>query len=172
MRVPQLRPATAADEAFFRALYHSTRAEEARASGWPPAMVQAFLDSQFAAQQAGYAQSFPGAETFAVLLGADAPEPVGRIILYRSAHALRLVDFALSPSSRNQGLGTRLLAQLQQMARRAGCPLELQVERGSRALSLYLRAGFTRCGENALRVQMRWQPDDERAVDSPGLKSV
>ena len=167
MRVPQLRPATPADDAFFRVLYHSTRAEEARASGWPQAMIQAFLDSQFAAQQAGYAQSFPGAETFAVLLGADSPEPVGRVILYRSAHALRLVDFALSPPHRNRGLGTQLLAQLQQRAKHAGCPLELQVERGNRALALYLRTGFTRYGENALRVQMIWQPHSERETESP-----
>lgn len=158
MLVSLLRPATAEDEAFFRALYHSTRAEEVRAMRWPPEMARAFLDSQFTAQKAGYAQAFPGAETFAVLPEPGVPDPVGRLILYRSAHAIRLVDIALMPGHRNQGLGTRVIALLQQWARIDDMPLHLQVEHHNRALVLYLRAGFRRSSENELRIQMVWRP--------------
>jgi putative acetyltransferase len=52
------------------------------------------------------------------------------------------------PDQRGRGVGKRVLAEIEQIARRAGLPL-LRLETGihnTEALALYRRAGFVECG--------------------------
>lgn len=125
---------------------------------WPQEMKNAFLDSQFAAQTVGYRQAFSDAQYFVILPEAGATEAAGRLITHRSDQVLRIVDIALMPNYRNKGLGTRIIHTLQQQARGSGERLQLRVERNSPALRLYLRLGFIRCCEDALREHMEWTP--------------
>ncbi len=149
-----LRPEEAQDEPFLFELYASTRQEELDSWGWPPKMRRAFLDLQFKASQA-QRRACPGAEFQLVLLaGAQA----GRIILQRTADALRLVDIALLPRYRNAGLGTALMRRIVAEAAAGNQPLRLQVLKGNRAARLYQRLGFARTSETELHVEMEWRP--------------
>ena len=114
-----LRPEQPGDEPFLFDLYASTRQEELDATGWDAGMRTAFLKMQFAAMQRGYHATFAGAE-FSVILKAG--QPVGRVIIHRTATEFRIVDMALLPEHRNSGVGTVLVSQVMEEAARAKLP--------------------------------------------------
>ncbi len=149
-----LRSERPGDEPFLREVYGSTRQEELEASGLPLAMRAAFLDLQFKAQQQGYRSAFPQAEFHVILLG---HQPVGRMAVNRAAGELRLIDIALLPEHRNQGIGTALIQKLSTEAAAAGQPLRLSVVKGQRAVHLYHRLGFAKTGESGWRDLMEWR---------------
>lgn len=134
-----LRPATASDEAFLFTLYASTREGELGTWGWAPAQREAFLRMQWMAQGRDWAQRYSGAEHRVVVVD---NQPIGRLLVARSGTEWRLVDIALLPAHRGGGVGTRLLGELRDEARKAGVPLKLRVLRDSPARRLYARLGF------------------------------
>jgi GNAT superfamily N-acetyltransferase len=150
-----LRPAEAGDEPFLLALYIEARREEFAPLGWDEAMLANFLGMQFRAQRAGYAGAFPGATWSIIQHGG---EPVGRLMVHRAADEIRLVDIALSPEWRGQGIGGRLLAGLQDEARAAGKPLRLHVLAHIPAARLYARFGFVKTGVDGPSEAMEWRP--------------
>jgi ribosomal protein S18 acetylase RimI-like enzyme len=147
------RPERPEDEPFLRELHASTRQEELDAWGLPPEMRAAFLDLQFKAQRHGYHSQFPQAEFLIILV---ANQPVGRIVVNRAADALYLVDIALLPEHRNQGIGTALIKKLQTELT-ANQPLRLSVLKVQRAVRLYLRLGFTKTAESTLSDHMEYR---------------
>jgi ribosomal protein S18 acetylase RimI-like enzyme len=149
-----LRSERPGDEPFLREVYGSTRQEELEASGLPVEMRAAFLDLQFKAQQQGYRSAFPQAEFHVILLD---NQPVGRLAVHRAAGELRLIDIALLPEHRNQGIGTTLIQKLSTEAAAAGQPLRLSVVKGQRAVHLYQRLGFAKTGESDWRDLMEWR---------------
>lgn len=158
-----LRPERPEDEPFLREVYASTRQEELEASGLPVAMRAAFLDMQFKAQQQGYRGAYPQAEFHIILLG---NQPVGRMAANRAAGELRLIDIALLPEHRNQGIGTTLIQKLSTEAAAAGQPLRLSVVKGQRAVHLYQRLGFAKTGESGWRDLMEWRAGKLPASDA------
>jgi GNAT superfamily N-acetyltransferase len=134
-----LRPITDEDLPFLRRLYGMTRAEELAQVGWDDATREAFLDQQFSAQHTAYQTTYQGA-TFDVLLQDGVP--VGRLYVMRWPREIRIVDIALVPEARGQGLGTALLERLIAEAGVVGVPLGIHVEKFNPALQLYLRLGF------------------------------
>jgi GNAT superfamily N-acetyltransferase len=111
------------------------------------------LREQFAARVNAYRNAFPGANHSIVLLGRTS---VGVLIVHRIPAEIRIVDLALLPARRGAGLGTWLLRQLMDEACGARLPLRLQVLKGSPALRLYLRLGFSPAGENGLYLKLEW----------------
>jgi len=158
------RPERPEDEAFLREVYGSTREEELEASGLPLEMRAAFLNMQFKAQQQGYRNTFPQAEFHVILLGNQA---VGRLIVSRAAGEWRLVDIALLPEHRNQGIGTALIQKLLAEAEAAAQPLRLSVIKGQRAFRLYQRLGFAKTGESGWRDLMEWRADKSHLQCNP-----
>ena len=154
-----LRSERPEDEAFLREVYASTREEELEAAAMPVEMRAAFLDLQFKAQQKGYRGMYPRAEFHIIQLG---NRSVGRMVVNRAAGELRLVDIALLPHYRNQGIGTALIQKLSAEAAATGRPLRLSVVKGQRAFQLYQRLGFAKTGESGWHDQMEW-----RAGQSP-----
>ncbi len=154
-RVWSLRPATEADADFLLAVYGSTRAEELALTGWSPAEKDAFVRMQFHAQTVGYRAQSPGAEHLVILVGG---EPAGRAIIDRSGPELRVMDVALLPERRGQGIGTELMRELQAEAAAAGRPVTLHVEVFNRALGWYQRLGFRAAGQQGIHVAMAWTP--------------
>lgn len=136
-----LRAATDGDLTFLRTLYDASRADELAGTAWPDAERARFLDSQFVLQHRHFVTVHPAGDFFVVERRGTA---VGRLYLDRSAPVWRLVDIALSPSARGQGIGTVLLHWLQHAARAAGATgVELHVLRQNhRATRLYAAAGF------------------------------
>jgi len=150
-----LRPEVPADEAVLFQVYACTRVEELDHTGWDAATRQAFLAAQFQAMRRGYAGMFPRAEnSIIVVRGVVA----GRQLLDEDAHWLCVVDLALLPQFQNQGIGTRLMTQVQQRAIAAAKPIRLHVLLNNRAIRFYTRLGFQPVHEAGAHLEMIWRP--------------
>ena len=133
--------------------------------GWPPAMREMFLNSQFSAQVQGYRTTFPNADFQIILSNGGA---VGRMVVNRDTKEILLVDIALLPAHRNAGIGTVLLQRLLSEAAAAGKPLRLSVIKGQRAFRLYQRLGFKKTGESDLRDELEWRAGNRGAEPDRG----
>ena len=135
----ELRAATEDDREFLVALFRTTREDELALTGWSELEKAAFIDMQFRAQDSHYREAYPDGR-FLVVTRAD--EPVGRLYLARLPDELRVVDIALMPDHRGQGIGSSLLATVVAEADAAGLPIRLHVEPWNPAKRLYERLGF------------------------------
>lgn len=151
------RPIREDDQDFLRRLYHSTRAEEMAVVPWPEEQKRIFLDQQFEAQHTFYMEGFTAAE-FSILEAEG--EPIGRLYLDRREGEHRLIDIALLPEARGQGLGTKLLEDVLAEAGEAGKKVRIHVERFNPALRLYDRLGFRQIEEQGPYFLMEWTPEE------------
>jgi ribosomal protein S18 acetylase RimI-like enzyme len=83
-------------------------------------------------------------------------DPVGRLYLDRGGREYRVIDIALLPEQRGQGLGGALLRDLMDDAAASGKGLPIHVEKSNRALRLYRRLGFVTVGDRGVHCIMRW----------------
>ena len=149
----RLRPATFDDEDFLLEVYKSSRGDDLRELGWSEDRIEEFLRMQYEAQQRFFDSEYSQANNQIILLE---DRPVGRMFVDRREHEIRCLDVALLPEYRNAGMGTFLLRQLQDEARRASKPLRLQIIRFNRAVNLFERLGFMRTSETGMHFQMEW----------------
>ena len=149
-----LRPETPADEAFLSAVFASTREEELALTSWDAATRRAFLDQQFAAMRRGYRDMFPAAQFLILELNGT---PAGRLVLHETPQEVRVVDLALLPAQRNQGVGTRLLRAI---CSSAPAPVRLSVVKFNRAIRWYERLGFVKVGEMGFHDELEWRPPE------------
>jgi len=153
MSPPWTQRATQAEDApFLFELYASTRQEELAGWGWPAAQQEAFLRLQYRAREGSYRSGHPDAEDRLVLLEGA---PIGRWCVDRSGDSLHLVDLAVLPAYRGQGIGASLLRALCEEADQADRAVTLQVLEGSPAVRLYLRHGFEPQGLQPPYLSMR-----------------
>jgi ribosomal protein S18 acetylase RimI-like enzyme len=149
-----LRPIREEDEEFLFRLYASTREDELAGVSWSDETRAAFLRQQFAAQRAGYAETYAGA-TFDLVLANEVP--AGRLYVARWPREVRLVDISFLPAYRRLGLGTRLIRRLQDEAAASGSTLTIHVEMFNPALRLYQRLGFTAVATDGPYWFMEWR---------------
>jgi GNAT superfamily N-acetyltransferase len=135
----ELRPVEAVDEELLFRVYASTRVEELAVVPWDDGQKDAFLRAQFDAQDRWYREHYVGASYDVVLVDG---EPCGRLYVYRGDAEIRIVDIALLPTQRGNGVGSALLRELLAEADAAGKPVTIHVERFNPALRLYERLGF------------------------------
>ena len=152
----RFRTAQDSDLPFFFALYASTREEELAQVDWSSDQIDAFLRMQFEAQHRYYHEQYPDAD-YLVVQKDDVD--IGRIYLHRRADELRLIDIALIPESRNQGLGGQLLRDLLDEGQASALPVRIHVETYNPAMHLYLRLGFNPVEDEGVYQLMEWQPD-------------
>jgi len=152
-----LRPARAEDESFRYRLFVETAAEEFMAIVGDANLLQ----MQYRARETNYAAIFPAAEEKIICL-ADG-SPAGRLLVCEQPGRMRLIDIGLLKSQRGQGVGSAVVWSLQQECEAKGLPLELQVRQASPAARLYSRLGFTVTSQDAMYVQMTWQPTQQAA---------
>lgn len=148
----KLRAVADGDRDFLMAVFASTRADELAALADAP-LIETFVSMQFNAQQHGYRMAYPHAESSLILLE---DRPVGRMIVDRTAEAIRLVDIALLAEFRARGIGSILLRQLIDEARATKKLLLLSVYRFNPAVRLYERLGFSKVADDGLYIQMQW----------------
>lgn len=150
----RLRPSQPQDEAFLRRVYAATRAAEIALAGWSAQQAEAFLRMQFDAQHQQYHARHPDA-AFDIIVadGQDA----GRLYVRREAGRVHVIDIAILPPWRGQGLGGALLQALQAEAREAGACLSIYVEINNRAQGLYQRLGFQEVSNAGLYRLMEWR---------------
>ena len=107
---------------------------------WDDAQKDAFLRMQFDAQDAWWREHYAQASFDVILVGG---EPAGRLYVHRGESEIRIVDVALLPEHRGNGVGSSLLHDLISEADAAGKSLTVHVERMNPALRLYERLGFS-----------------------------
>jgi RimJ/RimL family protein N-acetyltransferase len=159
-----LRRAGLADLPFLRDLYAGFRATELALAPWSAEQKRAFTDDQFQLQHLHFVRHFGRADFW--IVDQDLPpaqqQPIGRLYLDRSARPWRIVEIGFLAETRGQGLGTMMIAWLQDEARKADAGgIALSVATGNtRAAALYSRMGFTLEGDNGpIHLAMRWQPE-------------
>jgi GNAT superfamily N-acetyltransferase len=94
-----------------------------------------------------------------------AGEAIGYISVERREHSIFLSAIEVEPDSQSQGIGTRLIRDLQDEAERQGIPVRLRVLQGNPARRLYERLGFAATGETETHIMMNWQPQIAAARD-------
>lgn len=137
-----LRPVLEEDEPLLKVIYGHTRTEELkRAVEWNEDQKAAFITHQHVAQSDYYKKVYPNSD-YSIIL-ADG-EPAGRLYVERHAieNHIRIIDIAILPDYRNQGIGAYFINQLQEEAKQSNKILSIHVEKFNRALTLYKRMGF------------------------------
>jgi ribosomal protein S18 acetylase RimI-like enzyme len=95
---------------------------------------------QFDAQDAWWHEHYADASFDVVLVDG---EPAGRLYVHRGDRDIRIVDVALLPEHRGNGVGTSLIRDLLAEADAAEKSVTIHVERMNPALRLYERLGFS-----------------------------
>lgn len=149
------RPMTAQDLGLLSALYASTRAEELAPLPWSDAEKTSFLEMQFQAQHAHYLKHYPDA---ARLVIERSDVPVGRLYIERWPDQQRIIDIALAPEARGQGLGGALLRDIMDDARSERRAVGIHVEKQNPAMRLYRRLGFVTIEDKGVYDLLRWDP--------------
>jgi len=135
-----LRPATDKDREFLCVVYSASRAEELAQVPWSDEQKSHFLWQQFEAQDHEYRRAYPDGLFAVIELAGD---PIGRLYLRRGPSDTRIVDLALLPGFRGQGVGSRILGDLAREADAARRTLSIHVEAmNTGARRLYERFGF------------------------------
>ena len=150
------RPATEDDLPLLGAIYASTRTEEVAQTGWPPEVQAAFLQQQHEAQHGWYAQTYADAERLVI---ERAGRPLGRLYLIEWETNLRIIDIALLPEARRQGLGEAILRDIGADAAARGKKVSIHVEKHNPAMHLYRRLGFHPVEDKGVYDLMEWVPE-------------
>jgi len=156
-----LRPETDDDIPFLTRLYASTRAEELKVVPWSEEQKQAFLADQFRAQRLHYRQHFKSCAFDVIERGGL---PAGRLYLEPRGSRLHIVDIALMPEWRGQGIGSAILRALQERAHGLGLGVGIMVEVFNPARRLYRRLGFVETADHGVYLEMEWRPGTKRAA--------
>jgi ribosomal protein S18 acetylase RimI-like enzyme len=143
-----LRPALPVDLDFEHFLYASTR-DDLRPLG--PEVFDGLVGMQFRAQSMSIRLNHPDAERKIVLVD---DTPVGRLIIDGTGDEIEVIDVALLPQYRGNGIGTSVLRGVLAQADRMGRAMRLHVEKQSRAVRLYERLGFVISGEVGMYFAM------------------
>ncbi|WP_164931843.1 GNAT family N-acetyltransferase [Dyella sp. M7H15-1] len=138
-----------------RNLYGELHMEELHLTGWPAAMCKLFLDDQFALQHRHFVDYY-GESDFLIVESGDTA--IGRYYLLRQEAYFLVVDVALLPTWRGQGIGSSLLQWSQSMAcenKAAGIDLHVNILNVA-AHRLYTRLGFVTIEPEPPYIRMRW----------------
>jgi len=150
------RPCVDGDVPFLRLLYGTTREDEMRLVPWTDEEKAAFLDMQFAAQKNHYERFYPDCEFLVIELGGT---PIGRLYIDRGGDDnIAIIDIALVPEHRGQGIGRMLLEEILAEARAGDRKVSIYVEHFNPARRLYDRLGFRHVDTNGVYHLMQWRP--------------
>jgi len=151
----RFRPITEQDIDFLYQVYASTRLAEMTRAGWSEQQKEEFLRLQFNLQHTQYLQNYQEA-TFAIILCDKVP--AGRFYVDRREKEIRIIDLALLPKFRGQGLGSAILKDIITEADGKHLPLNLHVERLNPARRLYERMGFILKEDKGMHFFMEKEP--------------
>jgi GNAT superfamily N-acetyltransferase len=148
------RPAGPDDYEFLVEVYSSTRAEELALVPWNNEQRDAFIRSQFNAQQEHYLKTYPAA-THDIIVSNG--RPVGRLYVARLDHEIRIIDITLLPAERNVGIGSYLIKQLLDDAKQTGKITRIYVEEFNPSLRLFQRLGFSPSEQHGIHLLLQSQ---------------
>jgi len=122
---------------------------------WDDTQKEAFLRHQFDAQDAWWREHYADASFDVILVEG---EPAGRLYVHRGRSEIRIVDIALLPEQRGNGVGTRLLDELLAEGDADAKSVTIHVERMNPALRLYSRLGFALAEDKGVYLFLERQP--------------
>lgn len=155
---------------FLLDLYSTSRSHEVAGFGWDPPAIRSFLSTQFDAREKVYKLQFPHAEDRVISVGSV---KAGRIFVDRSPSDIHLIDIAILPEFRMQGIATALIMSLLSEARERSCPVSLKVDKSSNdAISVYRKTGFKITSESQLMLEMKWMADQSQGSGEITLRST
>ena len=111
--------------------------------------VPLLLGIQYAGRQAGWSVQWPHAESYIIEVESV---PVGRLLLNRTEALWWVVDLAVLPLRRGEGIGSLVLADLVRNSGMIGARLGLKVEREAASRSFFERHGLKVVGEDEEQV--------------------
>ena len=151
----QFRPARVEDQDFLYKVYASTRSDiEIMCLG--STEKSKLLQMQFAAQKHSYKASFPNASFLIIMLS---NVPVGRFYVNRPGEEILIIDIALLPEYRGQGIGSRLMTGIFEEASNTNLSVYLTVAiDNTAAFHWYESLGFEKVEDLQTHFRMRWQP--------------
>lgn len=148
-----LRRAGEDDYEFLVEVYGSTREAELALVPWNNEQRDAFIRSQFNAQQEHYLKTYPSA-THDIIVSNG--RPVGRLYVARLDHEIRIIDITLLPAERNVGIGSYLIKQLLDDAKQTGKVTRIYVEEFNPSLRLFQRLGFSPSEQHGIHLLLQW----------------
>ena len=151
----ELRPAVPEDAPFLLTVYASTREAELRLVPWSDEEKASFVQMQIDAQKSYYEANYLGAEFDLIIMNG---EPAGRLYTHRTEEEIRVMDIAILPGFRNQGVGSTLLREIQHQAGVEGRKVGIHVEVFNPAIKLYERLGFQRISDRGVYYFLQWTP--------------
>jgi ribosomal protein S18 acetylase RimI-like enzyme len=80
------------------------------------------------------------------------------LYIHKRENELRIMDIALLPEFRGQGIGSRLLSNILQESKNLNLPVTIHVEQFNPAMRLYQRMGFQPKEDKGVYVLMEWSP--------------
>jgi len=150
-----LRDETDDDFDFITGLYAEVRREELAPVPWTDEAKQQFLRWQSALQRDHYRKHYTNGRFW--ILERSGEGAVGRLYVQAGKIEIRIMDIALLPECRNQGLGSRMLQVILDVATRQGVEVSLHVEPENPAQRLYRRLGFRLAEERGAYHFLVWQ---------------
>lgn len=150
-----LRPETPDDLQFRFDLFVRSRPPEWDQVQLPLDQLTQVMNHQFWAQTNTYLARFPEARFDIVELDG---ERIGRIVVNRPGDRIHIVDQAIIPTLRGQGLGTAIMRQLMAEAAAEGLFMTLKVSNANDpSMRLYSRLGFEVLTESLEYIEMTWR---------------
>lgn len=150
------------DMAFLSELYRTTRWEEVLQAPWDDEQRITFLHQQFTAQHKHYQSHYPKAEKLVILKDKQA---IGRIYIDRDESSICLIDVALLPKHKHQGIGTALLKELLLEATEQQKKVVIHVENFNPAYAWYVKHGFQQIEDKGVYQYMEWYPPSSTIKD-------
>lgn len=150
------RQEKARDLDFIEALYLRSRDYEIQLSGIPEQAAFSFFAQQFQLQQQHFRSHVPNLSRFIV---ESSKERIGRLYteLIESEAELHIVDITLQRHYRNKGLGSLLIAKIQEYAKQNDLLISLNIHQLNPALKWYLRMGFEKIGDLGEHIKMHYK---------------
>ena len=151
-----LRPETPDDLIFRFELFCQSRTPEWYQVQMPDEVRSQLMHHQFRAQTMTYAGNYPKGRFDIVELDG---RRIGRIVVDREPTRIHLVDQAIVPALRNQGIGGAIMRSLIEESEREGLPITLFVANSNDpSMRLYVRLGFEPVKETELYLEMIRRP--------------
>ena len=121
-----------------------------------PEQRHALVAMQTRAREQAWRATWPDADCQVIEAGSrGGTQAIGRLRVNRGASGMRLIEIALLPAQRGQGLGTECLRRLLDEACAAGLDLTLEVSADNPVRHLYQRLGFDVVAEHPPYLRMR-----------------
>lgn len=149
------REETSDDASFVFELFLSTTSPSTAFAGLSPSEQERIRETEYDLQRQTIEAVFPTAR--AEIIEVDG-EPAGELIVDHGRDRIRLIDIALLPRYRGEGIGGDLVRSLCDEAAARRLPLELAVATENvAARRLYDRLGFRETSADSLFVEMVWR---------------